>query len=315
RLFLKVTCQGDDKKHKKVFLKPIEEDQYIHPIAFGEYFKLIAGPKYNPDHGDFHDPIINPQVRGWYNPRSAFNKDSKIGGWNPYGSMKIHEDEDKIEDEKVKEYGDPQRRGRGHQGLDLYAPVGTPIYACVDGKITMYEMSGSAGFKIKLEGQYKEKHIRFNYIHLMQFEKIRFRFYNQNSSGSTGKDYGWLNYSDFATPSVHTDIKLKQQYKIHYDNGILKIDNNEIDVELALGILNSFDENQKVDVKKGQIIGYTGSTGNSYQGKKMNHLHFNTYINWKSVLPYETFKEYFSLDIEGTETSKKQDGVTSSGKW
>ncbi|MEM8940473.1 MAG: hypothetical protein AAGC64_14135, partial [Bacteroidota bacterium] len=43
RLFLKVTCQGDDRKHKKVFLKPIEEDQYIHPIAFGEHFKLIVG--------------------------------------------------------------------------------------------------------------------------------------------------------------------------------------------------------------------------------------------------------------------------------
>ncbi|MEM0942285.1 MAG: hypothetical protein AAGI25_21215, partial [Bacteroidota bacterium] len=43
RLFLKVTCQGDDKKHKKVFVKPIEEDQYIHPIAFGEHFKLIVG--------------------------------------------------------------------------------------------------------------------------------------------------------------------------------------------------------------------------------------------------------------------------------
>ncbi|MEM6738329.1 MAG: DUF5675 family protein, partial [Bacteroidota bacterium] len=45
-LFLKVTCQGDDKKHKKVFLKPIEEDQYIHPIAFGEHFKLICGDPY-----------------------------------------------------------------------------------------------------------------------------------------------------------------------------------------------------------------------------------------------------------------------------
>ncbi|MEM8939921.1 MAG: DUF5675 family protein, partial [Bacteroidota bacterium] len=46
RLFLKVTCQGDDRKHKKVFVKPIEEDQYIHPIAFGEHFKLICGDPY-----------------------------------------------------------------------------------------------------------------------------------------------------------------------------------------------------------------------------------------------------------------------------
>ncbi|MEM8940423.1 MAG: M23 family metallopeptidase [Bacteroidota bacterium] len=120
----------------------------------------------------------------------------------------------------------------------------------------------------------------------------------------------------FATPSVHTDVKLKQQYKIHYDNGILKIDQNEIDVELARSIAKEYEkEDDGLEVKKGQIIGYTGSTGNSYQGKKMNHLHFNAYLQWKSVLPYETFKEYFGLDIEGTETSEKQDGVTPSSEW
>ncbi|MFC5046164.1 hypothetical protein ACFSTE_04650 [Aquimarina hainanensis] len=173
----------------------------------------------------------------------------------------------------------------------------------------------SAGFKIKLVGKYKGEHIRFNYIHLMQFEKTRFRFYNQNSNGKLG-DHGWLNYNDFATTKQFTDPKKKETYTIHYDNGILKIDQNEIDVELALNIKNEYDLNIKtLKVKKGQIIGYTGSTGNSYQGKKANHLHFNTYINYKSVLPYEEFKEYFNLDISGTETSKKQDGVTPSSKW
>ncbi|MEM8940452.1 MAG: hypothetical protein AAGC64_14025, partial [Bacteroidota bacterium] len=98
----------------------------------------------------------------------------------------------------------------------------------------------------------------------MQFEETRFRFYNQNSKGEEG-DYGWLKYSDFATPSVHTDIKLSQKYNMHYDDGILKIDQNEIDVELALTI------NENDRIKKGQIIGYTGSTGNSYQGKRRNH--------------------------------------------
>ncbi|MEM8940457.1 MAG: hypothetical protein AAGC64_14055, partial [Bacteroidota bacterium] len=42
-------------------------------------------------------------------------------------------------------------------------------------------------------------------------------------------------------------------------------DQNEIDVELALTI------NENDRIKKGQIIGYTGSTGNSYQGKRRNH--------------------------------------------
>ncbi|QKX06115.1 hypothetical protein HN014_14760 [Aquimarina sp. TRL1] len=142
----------------------------------------------------------------------------------------------------------------------------------------------------------------------MQFERTRFRFYNQNSNGKLG-DHGWLNYNDFATVKQFTDPNKKETYTIHYDNGILKIDQNEIDVELALKVTRD------LDMKKGQIIGYTGSTGNSYQGKKANHLHFNTYINNKSVLPYEEFKEYFGLDISGGETSKKQDGVTPSSKW
>ncbi|MFC5046160.1 hypothetical protein ACFSTE_04670 [Aquimarina hainanensis] len=166
----------------------------------------------------------------------------------------------------------------------------------------------SAGFKIKLVGKYKGERIRFNCIHLMQFDKTRFRFYNQNSNGKLG-DHGWLNYNDFAMAKQFTDPNKKETYTIHYDNGILKIDQNEIDVELALKVTRD------LDVKKGQIIGDTGSTGNSYQGKKANHLHFNTYINYKSVLPYEEFKEYFNLDISGGETSKKQDGVSPSSKW
>lgn len=139
-------------------------------------------------------------------------------------------------------------------------------------------------------------------------KKLNFVFTIQNSAGQLG-DHGWLKYSDFTTAKQFTDPKKKETYTIHYNNGILKIDQNEIDVELALQI------EEGDTVKKGQIIGYTGSTGNSYQGKRANHLHFNTYINYKSVLPYEQFKDYFGLDASGTETSKKQDGVTPSSKW
>ncbi|WP_062056553.1 M23 family metallopeptidase [Aquimarina longa] len=211
-----------------------------------------------------------------------------------------------------------QRDGNTHNGLDMYAPVGTPIYASIDGTITMHQITkGSSGFKIKLVGQYKEERIRFNYIHLMQFEETRFRFYNKKNRKVVA-DHGWLNYNDFLTPkqwkdpdTIIKDPKTGKQetFTIHYSDGILKIDQNEIDVQLAMSI----DRNDEVE--KGQIIGYTGSTGNSYQGKRANHLHFNTYIKGEGVQPYEQFKEYFGLDIEGTETSKKQDGVTSSSKW
>lgn len=86
-------------------------------------------------------------------------------------------------------------------------------------------------------------------------------------------------------------------------------------MELALDISNKFKPKGKLEVKKGQIIGYTGSTGNSYQGKKANHLHFGITLDGSPQLPYEILKEYINIDEDGIETSKKQDGVTSSGKW
>ncbi|WP_108869308.1 hypothetical protein [Aquimarina aquimarini] len=67
---------------------------HFHPIAFVEHMKLITTPKYEPDHGEIHDPIVNPQVRGWYNKATYNNKDSKIGGWNPYASLFILKDKD-----------------------------------------------------------------------------------------------------------------------------------------------------------------------------------------------------------------------------
>ncbi|MEM8940421.1 MAG: M23 family metallopeptidase [Bacteroidota bacterium] len=307
-------------------MKPIEEDQYIHPIAFGEYFKLIAGPKYNPDHGDFHDPIINPQVRGWYGSRHL-NKDTKIPKWNPYASLKFHEafsiypGVEHLASEKTLKYGKPQRSSGSHKGLDIYAPVGTPVYASHDGEINTHGFAGKIpGFKIVLIGKYKGEFIRTNYVHLMQFEKTRFRFFTKKGNSSSN-DYGWLNYDDFLVPQEkwqdpdRRNLLKDESYFIHYNNGILKIDQNEIDIEQALKFAKGS------PVKKGEIIGFTGSSGNSYQGKHLNHLHFNLYIKdgskVLSIPPYEDkrFKEYYTFDVSGEETSKKQDGLTSSENW
>jgi len=147
----------------------------------------------------------------------------------------------------------------------------------------------------------------------MEFEETRFRFYRHtkgNKKKGTFKvlNEGWLNYADYTTPRDYPDTKMGEVYKIHYSNGTLTIDENEIDVDLAKSIVVD------KEVKKGDIIGFTGSTGNSYQGKKMNHLHFGVSLAGVPQHPYETLKEYIGLDASG-ETNTKQDGTTRSSEW
>ncbi|WP_159090891.1 hypothetical protein [Aquimarina aquimarini] len=85
---------SDTETFKRQFPTNNSMVYHFHPIAFVEHMKLITTPKYEPDHGEIHDPIVNPQVRGWYNKATYNNKDSKIGGWNPYASLFILKDKD-----------------------------------------------------------------------------------------------------------------------------------------------------------------------------------------------------------------------------
>ncbi len=257
-----------DKKNIRNFKTSQKNVWHFHPIAFVEHMKLITD-KYKPDHGDIHDPVVNPQVRGWYYQYSAINKNSSIKGWNPYASRYIHTH---VTNEEVKKYGKPQRSTGGHGGLDIYAPVGTPI-------------------------------------------SNKFRFFNNYKNSSKVKNDGWVNYNDLG--SSYTDPMVSETYKVNYNSSILQIDNNVIDINLIVNTINSkFDSDNYVKVKKGQIIGYTGSTGNSYQGKSKNHLHFGI-KNSKGnrVSPYELLENYINLDASGLETSSKQDGVKPSGQW
>jgi len=264
---------------------------------------------YNPDHGDWYDPVVNPNIRGWYNPYSTNNKDSNIKGWNPYGSLKYGKE--KSDGSKKYNYGRVQRGGNPHSGLDIYAPVGTPIYACVDGTITYKRFLGKkAGFMIQLEGDYKGKTYIFQYLHLMEIQKNKdlFRFYNSYGSKKVLND-GFIDLNQLS--ASFKDPIVGEIYKMSYSGAILTIDTNKMDISKDRAIK----ENKKV--KQGDVIGYTGSTGNSYQGKSKNHLHFG--IKDKStnkrIAPYSLIPDYITFDPTGKKTSALQDGVTPSSKW
>ncbi|MFD0992991.1 M23 family metallopeptidase [Tenacibaculum geojense] len=151
------------------------------------------------------------------------------------------------------------------------------------------------------------ENISFSILHLIKFKEEKFRFCNDYKS-KTFRNKGWLNYSSLG--SVFSDPYNNETYKISFDGIFLEIDNNIIDVELAKNI------SKGKKVKKGDIIGYTGSTGNALQPKDNNHLHFGIRNQDRArISPYEMFKEYVNLDASGVETNKKQDGKTPSNQW
>lgn len=104
----------------------------------------------------WHHPVDNPQLRGWY------------AVWAPERS--IHS-------------SDIPGRSKGkHDGLDLYAPTGTQIYACVDGEVNEIYTSGSYGECINLKGEYNGTTYYFFYAHLSSVDIVA-----KDSSGNPTK--------------------------------------------------------------------------------------------------------------------------------
>lgn len=88
----------------------------------------------------WHHPLNNPQLRGWYND------------WAPERS---------IHSKNI-----PGRAKGKHDGLDLYAPTGTQVYACIDGEVNEIYHSESYGNCINIKGNYNGKIYCFFYAHL-----------------------------------------------------------------------------------------------------------------------------------------------------
>ncbi|MDR6456956.1 putative chitinase [Chryseobacterium vietnamense] len=98
----------------------------------------------------------NPEKNeGWHNPLDIM----EIRGW--YGG------DYKDWDTSASKFGKVPRRKSGiHQGIDLWAKSGTPLKACVSGKIVFDGNVGDYGKVIILEGQYKGANYYFTYAHL-----------------------------------------------------------------------------------------------------------------------------------------------------
>ncbi|MNX20844.1 Murein hydrolase activator NlpD precursor [compost metagenome] len=93
----------------------------------------------------WRNPLDKMEIRGWYSTWRP--NDSKFG--------------------KI-----PTRDAGKHEGIDLYAPVGTPVRACVDGLIVFNSTAGGYGNTVVLKGYYESKLYYFSYSHLKEKSKF-----------------------------------------------------------------------------------------------------------------------------------------------
>ncbi len=91
---------------------------------------------------DWHHPLDRMELRGWYG--SGFYPDSSDHG------------------------NAPIRHSGSHDGLDLYAPIGTQVYACVSGVVHEVYESTTYGNTINIKGDYKGTTYYFFYAHLSE---------------------------------------------------------------------------------------------------------------------------------------------------
>jgi muramidase (phage lysozyme) len=127
---------------------------------------------------EWHNPLDNMQLRGWYSDTQ----------WSP-GKSDYH-----------------GRTGGKHDGLDLYAPVGTQIYACVDGEITYLEDPNGYGNRTFLEGNYNGQKYFFMYCHLSEYTT------GQVSAGDPiGKTGQTGNASGQAAKMAHLHFEVRKE--------------------------------------------------------------------------------------------------------
>jgi murein DD-endopeptidase MepM/ murein hydrolase activator NlpD len=90
----------------------------------------------------WHHPLDRMELRGWYG--SGF-----YPGDSDHGAAEV-------------------RKAKHHDGLDLYAPISTTIYACIDGEIYDDYVSDTYGNTLGIKGTYKGETYYFFYAHLSE---------------------------------------------------------------------------------------------------------------------------------------------------
>jgi predicted chitinase len=161
----------------------------------------------------WYDPLDIMEIRGWYG-----------GDYNDW-------------DTSASKFGRVPRRKSGiHQGIDLWAKSGTPLKACVSGKIVFDGNVGDYGKVIILEGQYKGTTYYFTYAHLSASNYKSKDIKAGEPIALSGKSG---NASSFPTKAQHLHFEVRTKLSVR--RGLL----DRLDPMTTITELNNIETNAK----------------------------------------------------------------------
>ena len=190
--------QTDTNTPKPTNLSTDGKARFIHPVAMVDYFNIKKSC--------WHEPLEYPQ-------RTCYSSNTFLNKWNgAFGFVR-------------------NQGAKAHTGLDLFADINTPCYACLDGEIVQYGVEGGYGnvLVIKVNGD-DLRASRNDYM--LEFNEPDKREIVQAGNFDINSDHFYIRYCHLSSAVLTTG-----------------------------------------SVKAGELIAYTGDTGNAI-GLCNPHLHF-----------------------------------------
>lgn len=241
-----------------------------------DYFRLICQKLNGVDVAKDKNP------NGWENRKKYYNKLKEIFDYDVkvcqkaetfYYTDEWHDPLDNMMSCYFTQYGNPKpynsifctRSGSYHQGVDLFAKIKTPVYACMDGEILYINENSSSGGKII--------YLRVTGRRQLAILNLRKRNYKR--------------------------IFVKRQYPNDMGNDQYTERENETNFNQKNGITFVYMHLDEIQVRKGdfviagQQIGWSGRTGVNAKNSQGPHLHFEICSDYYSVRANPAYYLYF----------------------
>ncbi|MFQ1011923.1 M23 family metallopeptidase [Gilliamella apicola] len=200
---------------------------FMHPMMLINYFKIKTSP--------WHEPLKNPQ-------RTRYNSGGHDRPWNgAFGYVR-------------------NDGNKAHAGLDIFARIGTPCFACLDGEIVQDTSEGTYGNVIVLKVKGDDlRASRNNYT--LEFSSKDKNEIVQADNFDIDSDYFYIRYCHVhdtkKVSGIKVGCKVKAGDHIGYtsDTGNAKdLPNTHLHLEIAMKINNNKTENEtNTEIRK---LGY-----------------------------------------------------------